>query len=232
MRVRSRLAVVPRRLPRQQRGQQRVADLLRAAADVIGDEGYDAATMSEIASRAGACIGSLYQFFPNKDALTEALRAQYCEELRTLWISLEDMRTLTVSAMVRRLIGEVITFLEERPALLSMLSSSCNQKDTTIRDLLRERLSRILPAATGHLSKTRSYCLATVILQVMKGMNELYAESRKPQRKIFVQEYEQLLTSYLRQGLVREQGLIGLASKAGSRSRLRGRTRVSASHTR
>ena len=49
------------------------ANLMTAAADVIRERGFDAATMAEIAERAGAKIGSLYRFFPNKDALADAL---------------------------------------------------------------------------------------------------------------------------------------------------------------
>ncbi len=52
---------------------------------MIADVGYEAATMNEIACRAGACIGSLYQFFPNKQSLTQALRAQYGSEFQAAW---------------------------------------------------------------------------------------------------------------------------------------------------
>jgi AcrR family transcriptional regulator len=63
-----------RRVPQQDRGERRVAEVLEAAARVIGERGYDAATMTEIAERAGASIGALYQYFPNKEAIARALR--------------------------------------------------------------------------------------------------------------------------------------------------------------
>ena len=52
-------------LPKRQRGKQRVAELLAAGAAVFAEKGYAAATMTEIAARAKAPIGSLYQFFPS-----------------------------------------------------------------------------------------------------------------------------------------------------------------------
>ena len=63
--------------PKRERGKLRVAALLDAGAALFVEKGYDATTMTEIASRAGAAIGSLYQFFPSKEALAEALVARY-----------------------------------------------------------------------------------------------------------------------------------------------------------
>src|SRR5262245_43792395 len=65
--------------PRRRRGEIRVAALLAAAAAVFAEKGYQAATMTEIAARAGAAIGSLYQFFPSKEALAAALLQRYGE---------------------------------------------------------------------------------------------------------------------------------------------------------
>src|SRR6266436_175152 len=65
------------RAPKRARGKQRVAELLEAAAEVFAEKGYAAATMTEIAARAGAPIGSLYQFFPVKEALADWLVQNY-----------------------------------------------------------------------------------------------------------------------------------------------------------
>src|ERR1700691_5274991 len=65
------------RAPKRQRGKQRVAELLAAGAAVFAEKGYEAATITEIATRAGAPIGSLYQFFPSKEALADTLVQNY-----------------------------------------------------------------------------------------------------------------------------------------------------------
>src|SRR5271155_6029302 len=62
-------------------GRQRVAELLQAAAAVFQERGFEAATMAEIAARADANINSLYRFFPNKDAVADALMRRYTEAL-------------------------------------------------------------------------------------------------------------------------------------------------------
>src|SRR5262249_26125652 len=79
-----------RRIPQQQRGERRVAELLEAAALEFADVGYDAATMKAIAERAGASIGSIYQYFPNKQAVIRALRNQYVTEMEEHWIKLDE----------------------------------------------------------------------------------------------------------------------------------------------
>src|ERR1700733_958456 len=65
--------------PQRSTGRRRVAELMRAGADVIAERGFEAATMAEIAAKAGAPIGSLYRFFPSKDALADAIIRRYWE---------------------------------------------------------------------------------------------------------------------------------------------------------
>ena len=69
MSMESQTELVPRRIPMQERGEKRVAGLLEAAAAIFAEVGFEAATMSDIAERAGGSIGSLYQFFPSKDVV-------------------------------------------------------------------------------------------------------------------------------------------------------------------
>src|SRR5437763_16555307 len=74
-----------RRLPRQARGEQRIAAILHAGAQVFYEVGFDAATTDMIAQRANTAIGSLYDFFPNKQAIAQRLSGQFCEDLRALF---------------------------------------------------------------------------------------------------------------------------------------------------
>lgn len=66
-----------RRIPQQLRGERRVARILDAAAQVFAEIGYDAATTNTIAARANTSIGSVYQFFPNKESILMALARKY-----------------------------------------------------------------------------------------------------------------------------------------------------------
>lgn len=62
-----------RRQPVQERSVQRVERMLDASAELLDDIGYEALTTTLIAQRAGVAIGSLYQFFPGKRAVVQAL---------------------------------------------------------------------------------------------------------------------------------------------------------------
>jgi AcrR family transcriptional regulator len=69
----------PRRVPRQARSRATVSFVLDAAAQVFVERGY-AATTNEIAARAGVSIGSLYQYFADKDALLVALAERHLDQ--------------------------------------------------------------------------------------------------------------------------------------------------------
>jgi AcrR family transcriptional regulator len=78
----------PRKAPRQQRSQETYDAILDAAAQLFERLGYAAATTNKIAERAGVSIGSLYQYFPNKDALLYALGERH---VRVLMERLEEL---------------------------------------------------------------------------------------------------------------------------------------------
>ena len=63
----------PRRRPRQARAQATVDAIIQATARVLIEDGYDRASTNRIAQAAGVSIGSLYQYFPSKEALVAAL---------------------------------------------------------------------------------------------------------------------------------------------------------------
>ena len=81
---------------RQDRGRQRMESLLRAAEDVFAEIGYERATTNLIASRASVSPGTLYQFYPNKEAMAEALAARYAQQLEALHETVFEMKIAVV----------------------------------------------------------------------------------------------------------------------------------------
>ncbi|WP_433221703.1 TetR family transcriptional regulator [Microtetraspora malaysiensis] len=68
-----------RRRPSQRRSARRVERMLDACAELLDEIGYEALTTTRIAERAGVAIGSVYQFFPDKRAITQALTRRHVE---------------------------------------------------------------------------------------------------------------------------------------------------------
>ena len=68
-----------RKQPVQQRSAKRVEQMLEACAVLIDEVGYDGVTTTLIAERAGVAVGSLYQFFPDKRAVAQALTKRHLD---------------------------------------------------------------------------------------------------------------------------------------------------------
>jgi AcrR family transcriptional regulator len=63
----------PRKEPKQARARATIEAILAAAAQILVQDGFEAATTNSIAQRAGVSVGSLYQYFPSKEAVIFAL---------------------------------------------------------------------------------------------------------------------------------------------------------------
>lgn len=70
-----------RKAPQQKRSREMVTRLLDATASTVAERGLDNTTTNHIAERAGVSIGSLYQYFPDKDALIDALLVRLGEQI-------------------------------------------------------------------------------------------------------------------------------------------------------
>lgn len=79
-----RVRTTPRKKAVQPRARATVDAILTATARLLVREGYDRASTNRIAEAAGVSIGSLYQYFPSKEALVAALLARHVEEMSEL----------------------------------------------------------------------------------------------------------------------------------------------------
>src|SRR5690606_28170896 len=69
-----------RTTPVQQRGADRITQLLDAAAELIDDQGIDGLTTTAVAARSGSSVGVVYRYFPNIQALLRGLAARNHQE--------------------------------------------------------------------------------------------------------------------------------------------------------
>ena len=175
-----------------------MAGLLNAAASVIAEAGYEPATMSAIAERSNSSIGSLYQFFPNKESVVEALRAEYVKDLEKLWASLAaEASSLTVDELVSRLVHSQVDFAEGHAAFLALLEAPPTVNSPRRREIIRGRIARVFLKRNPDLARTEALRTAAMTQQIVKGLLTLYAGADKGERTAILDEFKGLLTGYL-----------------------------------
>jgi AcrR family transcriptional regulator len=137
----------PRKVPRQERSRLTVEAILDAAARVFERHGYAAGTTNRIAERAGVSIGSLYQYFPNKDAILVALVERHLDEgtavAGPVLAALAAQRP-PVEVAMRRLVEAMVALHRERPALHRVLFEEAPRPPA-----LRRRLEALEGAAVA-----------------------------------------------------------------------------------
>src|ERR1700739_4128719 len=141
--------------PRRARGHARVASLLEAAGAEFAERGYEAATMTAIAARAGASIGSLYQFFPTKEQGASTLIEQYVIELEAAFDRLsEEVPLVDVSVVAARLTTLFVAFRTTYPAFVVLVDArdAALPGATGVRDRLRKRIASVVAALAPRLS--------------------------------------------------------------------------------
>lgn len=189
-----------RRHPQRARGKERVAQLLQAGAEIFAEKGFDAATMTEIAARAGASIGSLYQFFPNKDLLGDSLHAANLDEIASLLDQLVDGAAVqTAGEVAEAILTQLGDFLLEHPefAVLSERRSVNAEKKIQVRHLMREKITHLLQLSSSAIPKENAETFAVIILHLMKVLVAIYQEPDLANRDSVLQS----LRAMLRQSL-------------------------------
>lgn len=164
------MAHEPRKSAKQQRSRVTIDAILEATARIVGQVGLDQATTNRIAELAGVSIGSLYQYFPGKEALLAALIAREAEaDLEALRRTLADLHDLPLADAVERLITVLVARHARHPALYRwMLTYTPGLgQHPTVRSIAargRALLRDLLGAHQAELPPHREPALAAMIL--------------------------------------------------------------------
>lgn len=154
--------------------------------------------MCAIADRAGSSVGSLYQFFPNKEAVAEALRAQFAEEYAEFWRRFTPQAAaLDTERLAARLIQFPLRFAARHPSFLPLLDIPPTARSPRRRQMIRGRIAEVLRARRPNLSRARAQRVATVVHQMLKGLLTLYGQVQSREKAAIVGEYKTVLAGYL-----------------------------------
>jgi AcrR family transcriptional regulator len=189
----------PRRIPIQERGEKRVAELLQAAAAIFAEVGFEAATMRDIAERAGASIGSLYQFFPSKEVVARELKTQYCRELKELWAGLVAVSAkTTTSRLVDQFLNVTMRAIEEHPAIIRLMDAPRSTNPAAdIRESLRQQLVELFLTRKPRMSPIKAHRYAEITVQMVRALLWLYVDAEPSEQQALVAEIKSALVTYL-----------------------------------
>ncbi len=128
------MSVTVRRTPQQSRSQHRRAAILRATAHLLNEQGYAAISVGDIARRADTSVGSLYQYFPTKDALLQALIESYIRDMQVMAADMFAERP-TLPPLVTTFhsaIDALVAYARNHPGFKTILNSEWVSPDIKI----------------------------------------------------------------------------------------------------
>lgn len=116
--------------------------VVEATARVLVERGYDGATTRRIAERAGVSVGSLYQYFPSRDALVTSVIERHVDEvLEAIGRVLRRVEQAPLDRAIRALVDAVLALHDDDPGLHVVLMEQLPRADRTA---LLARIERVM----------------------------------------------------------------------------------------
>lgn len=156
--------------------------------------------MTEVAARAGASIGSLYQFFPTKELLAAGVLQAY---LDGVYRQLEELAgraaQMPAAELADTLFGLLAASRAAYPAFAALVEGFGALPAMTgdIRKEMRRRVAAVLQARAPRLAPAAVEAMAMAVLQMMKAAAALDAETALPARGAGLDELCAMLRGYL-----------------------------------
>jgi AcrR family transcriptional regulator len=193
----------PRR--RQARGERRIAQLLEAAARVFATTGYTAASINAIAREAGVSPGTLYQFFPNKEAIAIELGSRLMHEMRQSYDEVLTPITSDTTPLEEVIAGTVDRFIEfncRHPAFFVLMHGPdipgrIAEEHDALHTTLVARVETILTPFAPDAPQAAVTRTAQMCVGIYKAGLELILAHEGDEREAYVQELKGALVRYL-----------------------------------
>jgi AcrR family transcriptional regulator len=164
-----------RKAPRQTRSKETVRVILEASARILESEGMRGCNTNAIAARAGVSIGSLYQYFPNKDAIVRALISSFEETLHdSVQRAVQDGRGRALKPRLRLLVRALVTAHYGRSRLNRVLEAEeervGSEADSaafheSVLQLLREHQNEVAVVVSGATER--------VVMAILRALVDL-----------------------------------------------------------
>jgi len=181
------------------RGHIRVAAIMRAGVELFEAKGYEATTMTEIATRSGTATASLYRFFPSKEALADALLMQYAQHVMSSLGSLRDRASgMTVDELTEGLVAFRLDLQSHRKfavELADVRGGSADQQKQ-FRTVIVGGLADVVLHGLPGVTKGKADAMAVILLHTLKIIT-LIAQEKPAARLKLLSEVKTLIRGYL-----------------------------------
>jgi AcrR family transcriptional regulator len=196
---------IVRRQPKQPRSQERVHHILDVAEQLFIELGYDRTTTRAIAARADVSVGSLYQFFPDKEAILKALANRYFEQEYHLVVRLHaELAEAPIAVYVDRAIDAFDRFATDNPgyrAVLEQLINLMTAADISTLDeydqKILQELAHFLERRNPSLARAKCQLIATTVVKAANELLWLSLTRDRSFREQLVAETKTLIAAYL-----------------------------------
>jgi len=190
--------------PKQERSREAVDAILIAATRLFIRDGYARATTNRIASAAGVSVGSLYQYFPSKDAIAIELLRRYRERLvGRIAARLGQMNGVTFRDVVRALLGALLQDDEidnslRRVLIERVLRTESRGEIAGFEERIESVLADTLRASKGLVAiDDYDLCAFILVRTVLAVIHGAVVDSPRYNTPALVEELTQLVVGYL-----------------------------------
>lgn len=197
------------RIPQQARSWERFHCILDAAADLFSEIGYESVTTDEIAARANTSVGGLYRFFPDKEAVFNALLDRYLNQLRELSAALhtEEAMQVPLDIYINQLVDAFDRFVSANPGfrtvfVQSRLISTTVAMNAGFYQELAQQFTVYFAARNPALEPSHRELIATISVEVACTLDILAVSRDRTFQHQVLGETKKLLIAYLSQYLL------------------------------
>ncbi|MEU9015275.1 TetR/AcrR family transcriptional regulator [Streptomyces sp. NPDC048479] len=192
----------PRR--RQARGERRIAQLLDAAANVFCTTGYTAASTNAIAREAGVSPGTLYQFFPNKEAIAVELGGRLLQQWRESHGAALTAANLDLplDQLLDEVLDPLFAFNHENPAFAALVHGpdvpgQITQEFDALHAVLLTRIEQIVASFLPQAPPAELSRVASMIFAIFKAGLDLVLAHEGEERRAYIEEIKKVMFRYL-----------------------------------
>lgn len=197
----------PRKGPRQQRSRVTVDSIMQATLELVGKDGFHALTTTRIAARAGISVGSLYEYFPNREAillsLFESTSSAVANSARRIVLDILD---LPVEQGIPKSIEALLSVHgANKLVLLDLVSEMPELKlahhPVSYDNLVRSSVSTYLQHLGADLSPKEMERRLFFIKQILMGCIRQYLQHppTRTSRREFIDDLSRILVPYIRE---------------------------------